>query len=263
MFCSTDLCARIWERLESKRAVLFRAPPFSGKTSLSELFTCWAMANLPAGALVVELSLLGSGLPRPKEPDVAEERLSRHWYATAIDARTGRCLHRDWREFAEAKYDYPVVVVVDEGQAAYEQRDNFSLWQYVKKVEAAKSPSYVLVFSSYTEATGDDAGLALSTYASLRRAITPMSFPDDIRLCKHKAGKKNSHQHKDPNYNETTLVFDRLSQLPGGQWLCPLLMVRLLFGCNRLTNLNSGAALDHQCKRKACRAVYVLRRCAL
>lgn len=133
------MCTKIWAKMEKCGAVLVRAPPFSGKTSLARLFCMHLIetAKLPPEVLVVEFSLgLGSKLVRDTK---VLESLAEHWKFRAFDARKSygnrnveMRLIPVSRGMEECCKVGPAVVVVDEAQMAYGLFEEFPFWQWVK-----------------------------------------------------------------------------------------------------------------------------------
>ena len=217
--CSTELCSRIWGLLREKYAVLFRAPPFSGKSSLAHLFGRWAIANLPT-ALVIDLSLLGCGLDGKGDLVLAEKRFHSHWQLRAWDVRSSQKIGLSFIEaMTTASEERPTVLIIDEGQSAYTLSDQFILWHYIKMLLSPSSRIHIhlLMFSAYAEPVDNTTAAAAAaaappgSYAALPRLVTPVKFPvslsiADIRLHKH----------------ECKWVFEQLHLLEASKFLCPV-----------------------------------------
>jgi hypothetical protein len=212
-FHRTELCADIWKLLLDKQAVLFRSPPFSGKTSLAHLFGRWAIRNLPT-ARVVDYSLLYCGLDGRTDLAVSAERFERHWKDRAYDARTGVDIGISFEELSKsASATNPVVLIIDEAQATYSLGDGFTLWKVIKAVmsPAEREYLYVLVFAAYGEPNASPKSAPPGSYVTLPRLITPIKFSaclsiNDIRL------------HK----KECKWVFERFPLADGGEFLSPI-----------------------------------------
>ena len=171
----SDLVSSLAKRLDQRRVILFRAPPYSGKTSLAQLLENYLVVNnSPELLRVIRVSLLwGSSVGKKCEYDTFCEV----WKMI---------VGVEWHEWVGQCEKIPTVLIMDETQMIYESMEKVDVsmkgtgdefWDIIKVCLQGTNLS-VIMFAAY--GYGAKSGLSTPLYIPLNNSmsLTDIRFTD-------------------------------------------------------------------------------------
>lgn len=126
MLARSTLCSRVYDLVLAKRCVMWRSPPFSGKTSIRLLIAHWCRSS-GAKFRVVTVSLMQFDVHA--DGGTEQTRWASDW---ANHARLEGQPAPPWTSLIAANCTIPTLIILDEVQRFYHRAADFPLWAAVK-----------------------------------------------------------------------------------------------------------------------------------
>ncbi len=209
------LCAELFDKLGTSRAVLVRSPPYSGKTSLAKLFGIYYAKKVPV-ARVISLSMLVCGITHGLPLETAQKRFLKHWLDFAIDVRKSGIdlcvpLDEEWVDVIKQGRTGPTIIILDEAQILYHLGSDFLLWNAIKLAQQGGNIQF-LVFAAYGEPPRD--------LSHISDCATPFTFNCYMGIAELRLHELECRQMLNAVGNVVLAKF--LAPIPPGMYRFPL-----------------------------------------
>eukprot|EP00727_Mastigamoeba_balamuthi_P005891 m51a1_g1921 hypothetical protein (363) ;mRNA; f:855518-856786 len=181
-----ETCDELLELIRHGGAILVRAPPMSGKTSLLQLFVEHLCKTLSHDALIVHTDLLSLPATAGTNDDAVMRRIEQ--------ASDGRITVEDFRGNSKRR----TVLLVDAAHIAYESKGT-RFWEYMKNMSMVRPTRFsVVLFSAYGDRAvskfGEPFEFAIentrdSSFMALRQSELVEIVTDFNRICSQTPSK--------------------------------------------------------------------------